>query len=142
MHEAGAIECTGHKVMTLPSYQGKMKAEDLRNLLESFWKDASYEHMVFPGMVYLSYPTEYGTLYSKAELQAIAEVCREYQIPLYLDGARLGYGLMSRECDLTISVIADLCDVFYQKEYAEAFYDDGKAARRPFGEGKTFGNPV
>lgn len=113
MHEAGAIECTGHKVMTLPSYQGKMKAEDLRNLLESFWKDASYEHMVFPGMVYLSYPTEYGTLYSKAELQAIAEVCREYQIPLYLDGARLGYGLMSRGCDLTISVIADLCDVFY-----------------------------
>lgn len=113
VHEAGAIECTGHKVMTLPSYQGKMKAEDLRNLLESFWKDASYEHMVFPGMVYLSYPTEYGTLYSKAELQAIAEVCREYQIPLYLDGARLGYGLMSRECDLTISVIAELCDVFY-----------------------------
>jgi len=113
VHEEGAIECTGHKVMTLPSYQGKMKAEDLKSLLESFWKDASYEHMVFPGMVYLSYPTEYGTLYSKAELQAIAEVCREYQIPLYLDGARLGYGLMSRECDLTISVIADLCDVFY-----------------------------
>ncbi len=113
VHEAGAIECTGHKVMTLPSYQGKMKAEDLKCLLESFWKDASYEHMVFPGMVYLSYPTEYGTLYSKAELQAIAEVCREYQIPLYLDGARLGYGLMSSESDLTMPVIAELCDVFY-----------------------------
>ncbi len=113
VHEAGAIEYTGHKVMTVPSYQGKMKASDLKELLSGFWKDASYEHMVFPGMVYLSHPTEYGTLYSRKELSDIAQVCKEYQIPLYLDGARLGYGLMSKESDLTLPVIAEICDVFY-----------------------------
>ncbi len=113
VHEAGAIEYTGHKVMTVPSYQGKMKASDLKELLNGFWNDASHDHMVFPGMVYLSHPTEYGTLYSRQELSDIAQVCREYQIPLYLDGARLGYGLMSKETDLTLPVIAEICDVFY-----------------------------
>lgn len=113
VHEAGAIEHTGHKVLTVPSYQGKMQAVDVRNLLQGFWNDASHDHMVFPGMVYLSHPTEYGTLYSKQELAEIADVCREYKIPLFLDGARLGYGLMSKNTDLTLEDIAKICDVFY-----------------------------
>ena len=75
--------------------------------------DANHDHMVFPGMVYLSHPTEYGTLYSRKELQAISEICRSYEIPLYLDGARLGYGLAGEENDLSLSEIAHLCDVFY-----------------------------
>lgn len=113
VHEAGAIEYTGHKVLTLPQTEGKIAAADLKHLLEVFYADESYEHMVFPGMVYLSHPTEYGTLYSKKELTEIADVCKEYQIPLFLDGARLGYGLMSRNTDLTLPEIAALCDVFY-----------------------------
>jgi len=113
VHESGAIEYTGHKVLTLPQEQGKINAADLRELLEKFWGDETFEHMVFPGMVYISHPTEYGTLYSKAELEAISSVCREYKIPLYMDGARLGYGLMSRQTDVTLPMIAELCDVFY-----------------------------
>ena len=112
-HEAGAIEYSGHKVITVPQYEGKMKAEDLKNCLKTFWDDESHEHMVFPGMVYVSWPTGYGTLYSKAELEAIAEVCHAYEMPLYLDGARLGYGLMSPEADMTLPDIARICDVFY-----------------------------
>ena len=112
-HEAGAIEYTGHKVMPLPQYDGKMKAEDLESLLKTFWQDESHEHMVFPGMVYISHPTEYGTLYTKQELTDLSAVCRRYHIPLYLDGARLGYGLMSRQTDVTLPDIAELCDVFY-----------------------------
>lgn len=112
-HEAGAIEYTGHKVLTLPQHQGKMEAEELRQLLENFWQDENHEHMVFPGMVYISHPTEYGTLYSKQELQQLSAVCRQYQIPLYLDGARLGYGLMSRQTDVTLPLIAQYCDLFY-----------------------------
>ena len=81
--------------------------------IETFYADASYDHMVFPGMVYISHPTEYGTLYTKAELKSLAEVCRHYDIPLFLDGARLGYGLMSYDTDLTLPEIAELCDVFY-----------------------------
>lgn len=112
-HEAGAIEYTGHKVLPLPHHQGKMDAEELRALLESFWQDENHAHMVFPGMVYISHPTEYGTLYSKQELLALAAVCRQYQIPLYLDGARLGYGLMSQQTDVTLPLIAQCCDIFY-----------------------------
>lgn len=112
-HEAGAIEYTGHKVITLPHHNGKLRADDVRNYIETFYNDASYDHMVFPGMVYISHPTEYGTLYTKAELTALAEVCRHYDIPLFLDGARLGYGLMSYDTDLTLPEIAQLCDVFY-----------------------------
>ncbi len=113
VHEAGAIEYTGHKVLTLPAYEGKMKAADLKAYLVDFYKDPSHEHMVIPGMVYLSYPTEYGTLYTKKELTDISQVCREYQLPLYVDGARLGYGLMSHASDLTLPELAALCDVFY-----------------------------
>ena len=112
-HEAGAIEYTGHEVLELPQKDGKIAAETLKKYLTDYYADANHEHMTFPGMVYISHPTEYGTLYSKAELESIAAVCREYKMPLYLDGARLAYGLMSRETDLTLAEIAGLCDVFY-----------------------------
>lgn len=113
LHEAGAIECTGHKVLNVPNHQGKIDGDELKEYLETFFSDDNREHMVFPGMVYVSHPTEYGTLYSKAELVRIEKVCKEFNIPLYLDGARLGYGLMSKETDVTLADIADLCDVFY-----------------------------
>ena len=100
LHEAGAIEYTGHKVLEVEQKDGKIEASVLRNYLEVFFADENHEHMVFPGMVYISHPTEYGTLYSKQELEDISKVCREYQLPLYLDGARLGYGLMSKETDV------------------------------------------
>ena len=112
-HEAGAIEYTGHKVMELPQHEGRLDAAEVRELLASFHADENREHMVFPGMVYISHPTEYGTLYSKAELEALHAVCAEYRIPLYMDGARLAYGLMSRRTDVTLQDIARLCDVFY-----------------------------
>ena len=112
-HEAGAIEATGHKVLPLPHSDGKLEAAVLAQYLSDFFRDENRDHMVFPGMVYLSHPTEYGTLYTKAELTAISEVCSEYKIPLYLDGARLGYGLVSPGTDLTLADLARLCDVFY-----------------------------
>lgn len=112
-HEAGAIEYSGHKVLTLPQEEGKIKAPDLRKYLTDFYADEAHEHMVYPGMVYLSYPTEYGTLYTKQELQQIKAVCEEYRIPLFIDGARLGYGLMSSACDLTLPELAQIADVFY-----------------------------
>ncbi|MGN1098456.1 MAG: threonine aldolase family protein [Clostridia bacterium] len=111
-HEAGAVEFTGHKVMAIPNYSGKISAEDLANYLRDFWQDGNHEHMVFPGMVYISHPTEYGTLYTAEELRKIHEVCGEYKIPLFLDGARLGYGLAA-DTDVTLPLIAEYCDVFY-----------------------------
>jgi threonine aldolase len=113
LHEAGAIEYSGHKVLTVKQQDGKIEAEELERFLAGFFADENHEHMVFPGMVYISHPTEYGTLYSKAELSAISEVCRLYELPLFLDGARLGYGLASDGSDLTLPDIAKLCDVFY-----------------------------
>lgn len=113
VHESGAVEFTGHKVLQLPAKNGKLEADTVRKFLENFYNDATHDHMVFPGMVYISYPTEPGTLYSKAELEALSALCHEYSIPLYLDGARLGYGLMSYESDLTLEDIARLTDVFY-----------------------------
>lgn len=112
VHEAGAIEFSGHKVLTLPHKEGKIKAAAVRQLLEDFYQDANHEHMVFPGMVYISHPTEYGALYNKAELTDLAAVCRDYRIPLFLDGARLGYGLAATE-ELDLPTIAELTDVFY-----------------------------
>lgn len=112
-HEAGAVEYTGHEVLELPQAGGKIAPDTLESFLSSFFADENHEHMTFPGMVYLSHPTEYGTLYSKAELTVISEICRKYRLSLFLDGARLGYALMSRETDLTIADIAALCDVFY-----------------------------
>lgn len=116
VHEAGAIEFTGHKVLTLPEHLGKIDAGELDALVAGFYADGNYEHMVFPGMVYISHPTEYGTLYSRAELEALREVCDRYRLPLYMDGARLSYALASTEagdCDLTLADIARLTDVFY-----------------------------
>lgn len=112
-HEAGAIEYTGHKVLEIAQEAGKIQAETLRKYLEAYYADENFEHMVFPGMVYISHPTEYGTLYSKKEMQDIADVCHEYGMPLFVDGARLGYGLMSRETDITLPELAEICDVFY-----------------------------
>ena len=113
MHEAGAIEHSGHKVLTLPHELGKLSAEEIRAYLKTFWSDENHEHMVMPGMVYISQPTEYGTLYSKKELEDISSVCREYQIPLYVDGARLAYALASPANDVSLQDLAELCDVFY-----------------------------
>lgn len=113
VHEAGAVEYTGHKVLTLPQREGKISARDIRDYMENFYQDSSHEHMVFPGMVYLSHPTEYGTLYSKKELEDISCVCGDYQMPLFLDGARLGYGLAAEGTDVTLTDIARLCSVFY-----------------------------
>jgi threonine aldolase len=112
-HEAGAIEHAGHKVLTIKGENGKLKASDLKNYLIKFYKDRAYEHMVIPGMVYISYPTEYGTIYTKKELSDIYKVCKSYELPLFIDGARLGYGLMSKKSDMSIRDIARLSDVFY-----------------------------
>ncbi len=112
-HEAGAIEAGGHKVLTLPQQDGKLMADILRRFLQDFYADANHEHMVQPGLVYISHPTEYGTLYSKQELIDLAAVCREYRLPLFMDGARLGYALASRQTDVSLEDIAALCDVFY-----------------------------
>ena len=113
VHESGAIEFGGHKVLALPSHDGKMDAGELRECLEAFWGDIAYEHMVFPGMVYITFATEMGTIYTRAELEAIYAVCKQYELPLFIDGARLGYGLMAEDCDVTLSQLARLCDVFY-----------------------------
>ena len=112
-HEAGAIEYTGHEVTEVAQAEGKIIPDALDEYLSAFFADENREHMTFPGMVYLSHPTEYGTLYSRAELETIRGICRKYGLWLYLDGARLAYGLMSPETDLTLPDIASLCDVFY-----------------------------
>lgn len=113
VHEAGAVEFTGHKVLTVPHRAGKITPEVLERYLTGFYQDENHEHMVFPAMVYISHPTEFGTLYTKQELEQLSQICRKYEIPLFLDGARLGYGLMSSGTDVTLPDIARLCDVFY-----------------------------
>ena len=113
VHESGAIEFGGHKVLALPSHDGKMDAGELREWLEAFYGDIAYEHMVFPGMVYITFATEMGTIYTRAELEEIYDVCKHYELPLFIDGARLGYGLMAEGCDVTLQQLASLCDVFY-----------------------------
>lgn len=113
VHEAGAIEFTGRKVLTLPAHDGKMSAFDLNAYISDFYADGNHEHMVFPGLVYISHPSEYGTLYSKEELTALSQICRQHKLPLFMDGARLGYGLESRASDVSLADIARLCDVFY-----------------------------
>lgn len=112
-HEAGAIEFGGHKVLSVPQADGKLTAQALQTTLTAFWSDANHKHMVEPGMVYISHPTESGSLYTRAELEALHQICREYRIPLFLDGARLGYGLMARNTDVDLRVISENCDVFY-----------------------------
>lgn len=113
LHEAGAIEYHGHKVLTIPNTLGKISASQVRAYMEQFLADANHDHMVFPGMVYISHPTEYGTLYTKEELEQLHSVCREFSLPLFLDGARLGYGLAAADTDITLETLAKTCDVFY-----------------------------
>ena len=113
VHEAGAIEFGGHKVLALPHRDGKLSAAEIRNCLEAYRLDENRDHMVMPGMVYLSHPTEYGTLYSLAELREISGVCRAAGVPLYLDGARLAYALACPENDITLPALGRLCDAFY-----------------------------
>ncbi len=112
-HEAGTIEAGGHKVLTLPHRGGKITAEAVDEACAIYRADENCEHMVRPGMVYISHPTEYGTIYSLAELEALSAICRKNRLPLYLDGARLAYALASNDTDVTIQDIARLCDAFY-----------------------------
>lgn len=111
VHETGAVEALGHKVLGLPHTDGKITAEQVRRAVEAHYADSAFEHIVQPGMVYISHPTEFGTLYSKAELEALSAVCREKGMPLFLDGARLGCGLAAG--DVQLPDLARLCDVFY-----------------------------
>lgn len=113
VHETGAVEATGHKVLSLPSSDGKITAQQIEKAVTAHYADGSAEHIVQPKMVYISNPTELGTIYSKAELTAISNACRAHKLYLFLDGARLGYGLTARGNDLTMADIARLCDVFY-----------------------------
>lgn len=113
VHETGAVEATGHKVLALPSRDGKVTAAQVEQLMESHQSQEDPAHEVQPKMVYISYPTELGTLYTRQELEALHRVCRQYGLYLFLDGARLGYGLTAKDCDVTLQDLARLCDVFY-----------------------------
>lgn len=129
VHEAGAIEYTGHKVLTIKQQNGKMNPKDLYEYLETFYLDDLKTHMVFPKMVYISHPTEYGTLYTKEELKEIKDICKKYDMYFMVDGARLGYGVMSKNTDVTIADIA---------KYADAFYIGGTKLGALFGEAVVF----
>lgn len=113
VHETGAVEATGHKVLAIGETNGKITAANVAQLCEEHAADDSFEHTVQPGMVYISNPTEYGTLYTKNELEELSNVCKSFGLTLFLDGARLGYGLMAQGNDLFLRDIAQLCDVFY-----------------------------
>lgn len=131
-HESGAIEFGGHKVLAVPEQDGKLTAAVLAEYLAGFWADEDHAHMVEPGAVYISHPTELGTLYTKAELGALHEICRRYKIPLYVDGARLGYGLAADGTDVTLADLASLAD---------AFYIGGTKVGALFGEAVVFPDP-
>ena len=111
-HEAGAIESTGHKVITLPTTNGKITAQQVRDYVEWHKHDESTEHIVQPGMVYISNPTEFGTVYTRGELEALHAVCKARHLPLFIDGARLGAALYSPVCDYTLADMAHMCEVF------------------------------
>ena len=111
LHEGGAIEFTGHKVIELGHTLGKVCAKELKAYLEGFYSDDNHDKMVSPAMLYISFPTEYGTVYSKAELTELSEICHSYDMQLYIDGARMGYGLAAS--DVTLKDIYELCDIFY-----------------------------
>lgn len=133
VHESGAIEATGHKVLALPSKDGKITAEQVQEEYTKHYKDPDREHMVQPKLVYISNPTEIGTIYSKAELTALSKVCRENNLYLYVDGARLGYGLTAKSNDLSLADMAELCD---------AFYIGGTKVGALFGEALVITNPA
>ena len=132
-HETGAVEATGHKVLTVPSDDGKITAEQVENFVLAHRADGSFEHIVQPKLVYISNPTEWGTIYTKAELTALSDTCRKLGLYLFLDGARLGYGLTCSANDLTLRDIAALCDVFYI---------GGTKVGALFGEAIVFNNPT
>lgn len=113
VHETGAIEHGGHKCFALPGKNGLITASQIEKVLKTHFEDDEPEHCVQPGLVYISFSSEYGTIYSSTELQLISEVCHSYGIPLMIDGARMGYALMSEECDITLPELAQLADVFY-----------------------------
>ena len=113
VHEAGAVEFTEHKIITIPDNDGKMEAQTLDQYLDAFMHDGNRDHAVHPGLVYITFPTELGTLYTARELDDIYQVCKRYDIPLYIDGARLGYGLTAEGNDVSLPYLARHCDVFY-----------------------------
>ncbi len=133
VHETGAIEACGHKVLTVPGKDGKLSAAQVEEMCASHWEDSNHEHTVQPGMVYISFPTEYGTLYGRRELEELDRTCKKYRLPLFIDGARLGYGLMSGKNDLTLPELAALCDVFYI---------GGTKCGALFGEAVVINNPA
>lgn len=132
VHESGAIEADGHKVLPIPGKDGKLDAESLHKFVSDFYRDETNEHMVRPAMVYVSHPTEFGTLYSLQELRDLSETCRNLNIPLYIDGARLAYGLASDETDVSLHDIASLADVFYiGGTKCGALFGEAVISRRP-----------
>lgn len=133
VHETGAIEHTGHKVLSLPATNGKITAEQIEQTVIDHRNEDGPEHMVQPGMVYISFPTEIGTIYSLNELTAIYATCKRYSLPLFIDGARLGYGLAADACDISLKQLATLCDVFYI---------GGTKVGALFGEAVVFTNPT
>lgn len=132
-HETGAIEATGHKVLTVPSSDGKITAAQVEHVVKAHRADAAFEHTVQPKLVYISNPTELGTLYSLAELEALSKTCHELGLYLFLDGARLGYGMAAKGNDVTLADLARLCDVFYI---------GGTKVGALFGEAVVISNPV
>lgn len=133
VHETGAMEAYGYKALTIPSTDGKIYAKEVEALCESHFSDPDAEHTVQPGIVYISFPTETGTLYTKQELKELSSVCKKYGIPLFMDGARLGYGLMAQGNDVTIQ---DIC------EYTDIFYIGGTKVGALFGEAIVITNPM
>lgn len=133
VHETGAVEATGHKVLWLPSEDGKITAEQVAQTVKAHREDGAFEHIVQPKLVYISNPTELGTLYNRSELEALSAVCRENGLYLFLDGARLGYGLAAQGNDVTMADLANLCDVFYI---------GGTKVGALFGEAVVISNPA
>lgn len=132
VHEAGAIESTGHKIITLPNCDGKLDAKALDSYIDGFYRDETNHYMVRPGMVYISYPTELGTVYSRQELADIGDVCRKWNIPLYVDGARLAYGLCADGAEIGLKDLAGMCDVFYiGGTKCGALFGEAVVTRRP-----------
>lgn len=113
VHESGAVEASGHKVITLPSHEGRMMPSELADYLRRFHADPTWEHMAFPGMVYITFPTELGTIYQAKNIAQICDICQQYEIPLFIDGARLGYGLAAEGSDITLPWLTRHCDAFY-----------------------------
>ena len=133
VHETGAVEATGHKVLSVPSADGKITAQQVKTVVQTHRASGSFEHEAQPKLVYISNPTEYGTIYTLSELEELAATCKEYGLYLFMDGARLGYGLAAKENDVTLKDFARLCDVFYI---------GGTKVGALFGEAVVISNPA